>query len=70
MVSIEEIIALQKQDKAAKKKSESGKKADKDFSGAQGPFSKGREKGKGITLKEGASQTRKANVPKDAPQSK
>ena len=70
MVSIEEIIALQKQDEAAKKKSESGKKVSKDLSGTQGSSSKGKEKEKGITIKESPSHTKQANVPKDASQSK
>ena len=70
MVSIEEIIALQKQDEAIRKQSESGKKISKGPSSAQGHSFKGKEKDKGISIKEGASQTRQADVVKDAPQSK
>ena len=55
MVSIENIIALQKQDEATKKQSKSGKKIGKGPSGAQGHSSKGKEKDNGITIKEGAS---------------
>ena len=67
MVSIKKFIALQKQDEAAKKQSKSGKKIGKGPSGAQGHSSKGKEKEKGITIKEGASQTKQANISKDAP---
>ena len=55
MISIEKIIALQKQDENAKKQSESGKKTGKGHSSAQGHLSKGKEKENGITIKEGAS---------------
>ena len=67
IVSIEKIIALQKQDEATKKQSESGKKTSKGPFGAQGHSSKGKEKDNGITIKEGASQTKQANVSKAAP---
>ena len=70
MVSIEAIIALQKRDEVAKKKLKSGKKASKGPLDAQRHSSKSKEKEKGITIKEGASQTKEANVSKDAPQSK
>ena len=66
MVSIEEIIALQKQDEAAKKQSESGKKTGKGVSGVQGHSSKGKEKKKGITIKEGVSEVKQATASKDA----
>ena len=70
MVSIEEIIALQKQDEATKKQSKSGKKMAKGPSGVQGHSFKGKEKEKGIIIKEGASQTKQTTISKDTPQSK
>ena len=58
MVSLQEIIALQKHDEAAQKQQKSRKKDDKVSPGAQGHSSKGKEKEKekekGITIKEGA----------------
>ena len=61
MVSMEEIIALQKREFAAQKQKESGKGTDKGSSSNQGRLSKnvgqGKVKEKGITIKEHASQS-------------
>ena len=58
MVSLQEIIALQKRDEVAQKQQELRKKADKVPPRAQGHSSKGKgkekEKEKGITIREGA----------------
>ena len=70
MVSIEEIIAIQKCDKAAQRQQESRKKVDKGHFSAQGHSFKGKEKEKGISIKEGAPQTTSTTVSEDAHQSK
>ena len=61
MVSMEEIIALQKRELAAQKQKESRKGTDKGSSSDQGHSSKnvgqGKVKEKGITIKEPASQS-------------
>ena len=67
MVSIEEIIALQKRDEAAKKQSKLGKEADKGPLVAQRHSSKGKGKEKGITLRKSAFQAKQATISKDAP---
>ena len=67
MISIEEIITLQKRDEATRKKSESGKKASKGLSDVQGHSSKGKEKEKRITIKEGASRPNKQTLPRTLP---
>ena len=74
MVSLQEIIALQKRDEAAQKQQELRKEADKVPLGAQGHSSKGKgkekEKEKGITIREGAPQMEQATVPESTPQLK
>ena len=60
MVSLHEIIAFQKRDEVARKQQELRKEADKVPLGAQGHSSKGKgkENEKGITIREGAFQTK------------
>ena len=71
MVSIEEIIALQKRELATQKQKESGKRIDKGSVGGQGHSSKdagkGKEKEKGITIKELAPQSKQVAASKGAP---
>ena len=76
MVSMEQIITIQKREEAVQKtaaqkavaqKQQSAKEADQSRVGA--PLQSGREKGKekGITIKEGASQAKQTTAPKAAP---
>ena len=71
MISIEEIIAQQKRELTTQKQQESGKGTDKGFAGGQGHLSKdtskGKEKEKGITIKEPVSQSKQVTTSKGAP---
>ena len=74
MVSMEQIIAIQKREeavqkaaaqKAAAQKQQSAKEADQSRATLQSGREKGKEKG--ITIKEGASQAKQTTAPKVAP---
>ena len=76
MVSMKQIITIQKREEAAQKaaaqkvvaqKQQSAKEADQ--SRVSAPSQSGREKSKekGITIKEGASQAKQTTAPKAAP---
>ena len=71
MISTKKIIALQKHELAVQKQQESGKGIDKGSVGGQGHSSKdagkGKEKEKGITIKELAPQSKQVAASKGAP---
>ena len=72
MVSMEQIIAIQKREEAAQKAAAQKQQSAKEADQSRATLQSGREKGKekGITIKEGVSQAKQTTAPKAAPLSK